>query len=135
MKKWEEKIKNAKNQKDFLEFDAKIRGEIEKIKTYNAQKANASAFLEKVKAETNAYLAEEKAAADKKAVEAAAQSLKDYDTGVTKAATLKKTLDAAQKTFEDKEKAYNAKKDDADLKKAWEEAELALAKASAASQK
>jgi hypothetical protein len=61
--------------------------------------------------------------------------LKAYDTGVTKAATLKKTLDAAQKTFEAAETAYNAKKDDADLKKAWEEAELALARASAASQK
>jgi hypothetical protein len=78
-----------------MHFEAEIRAAQTKLKGLLDTKKSANAFLEKVNAETKAYLAEEKAAAEKKAAADAVQWVKDYDAAVAKAAPLKKALDDA----------------------------------------
>jgi len=87
------------NQKDFLALEQKVRSLIdENANLINSQK-DARAFLETIKAEEDAYKAEE----DKRALAAAAAAntkwFADYDAEKAKEVTLKAAFDAADTAF------------------------------------
>lgn len=108
---------------------------MDQIETFNSTKMNAEALLERVKSEAAAYLAEETKKAEAKEAEDSKAWFDAYDVAVTKAKTLKKDAEDAQAAADTAKAAYDAKTDDADLKKAWEDADFALKKAYAASQR
>jgi len=88
-------LEKATDQKNYQAIDARIRAAQDKIATFDSQKKNAEAFLERVKSEAAAYLAEETKKAEAKEAEASKAWFEAYDVAVTKAKTLKKDAEDA----------------------------------------
>jgi len=88
-------LEKATDQKNYQAIDARIRAAQDKIATFDSQKKNAEAFLERVKSEAAAYLAEETKKAEAKEAEDSKAWFEAYDDAVTKAKTLKKDAEDA----------------------------------------
>jgi len=88
-------LEKATDQKNYQAIDAKIRAAQDQIETFDSQKKNAEAFLERVKSEAAAYLAEETKKAEAKEAEDSKAWFEAYDVAVTKAKTLKKDAEDA----------------------------------------